>query len=163
MIVKTFYDNGHFDVFDTAALVDTKVFPGNVVTDFSLEFSDIESHKALWLAVYIHECSKEYRGTVNCHGLPVARRRDACSVLIADKEDMKHLQKVLVDDKVFLLREGDEFIDGFRLNAMVERTRSINAAVVETADYLLAAGTPDLGQRLEKNKKYDEEEDEDSF
>ena len=35
MIVKTFYGNGHFDVFDTDHLTDSSLFPGNALTNFS--------------------------------------------------------------------------------------------------------------------------------
>lgn len=150
MIVKTFYDNGHYDVFDTSSLVNTDMFPDNVMTNYSLAFADLEEHGALWLNIYCHEYRPEFSETMNCHGLPVARRRDSCCVLIADSEDLQHLQKVLVDEQVFLLREGDDFIEGFKLNAAVERTRFVNAAVVETAKYLLAAGAASIDECLER-------------
>ncbi|WP_282742566.1 hypothetical protein [Olsenella uli] len=39
MIVKTYYQDGRMDAFDTANLTDASVYRGNVVTNWSLDLS----------------------------------------------------------------------------------------------------------------------------
>lgn len=39
MIVKTYYQDGRTDAFDTANLTDTSMYRGNVVTNWSLDIS----------------------------------------------------------------------------------------------------------------------------
>lgn len=139
MLVKTYYSTGHLDVFDTATLTDSLLFKGSVLTDYALEVSDARGGKALWLDLFYYEAAEAYKGDANPHGLPVARRRDGWSCVIADEEDLKTLLKVSVDGEDVLLRQGDEFVDALRLKAASDAAWRTNPAAVATHDYYLAA------------------------
>lgn len=139
MLVKTYYSTGHFDVFDTATLVDGSVFKGNALTNYALEISDARDGKALWLDCYYYEADKEYQNDLNPHGLPVARRRDGWSFVIADENDLETLLKVSVDGEDVLVRQGDEFVDALRLKVASEVAYSVNPASVSTHDYYQVA------------------------
>ena len=53
MKVKMFYDNGHFDMFDTDSHVE-KVLRRNVVSDYSFDLKEHDGQE-LWLTIYYHE------------------------------------------------------------------------------------------------------------
>ena len=119
MLVKTYYSAGHFDVFDTATLVDGSVFKGNALTNYALEISDARGGKALWLDCYYYEADKEYQ------------------------------LKVSVDGEDVLVRQGDEFIDATRLKIASDVAYSINPASVSTYDYYqVAAQEQDPCERI---------------
>lgn len=139
MLVKTYYSTGHFDVFDTATLTDASLFKGNALTNYALEVSDARGGKALWLDLFYYEAADAYKGDVNPHGLPVARRRDGWSCVLADEEDLKALLKVSVDGEDVLLRQGGEFVDALRLKVASDAAWRANPAAVATHDYYLAA------------------------
>lgn len=149
MLVKTYYSTGHFDVFDTTALVDGSTFKGSALTNYALEISDARSGKALWLDCYYYEADKAYRNDLNPHGLPVARRRDGWSFVIADEDDLETLLKVSVDGEDVLVRQGDEFIDALRLKIASDVAYSVNPASVSTHDYYqVAAQDEDPCERI---------------
>ena len=139
MLVKTYYSTGHFDVFDTATLVDGSIFKGNTLTNYALEISDARGGKALWLDCYYYEADKAYQNDLNPHGVPVARRRDGWSFVIADEADLATLLKVSVDGEDVLVRQDDEFIDALRLKIASDVAYSVNPASVSTHDYYQAA------------------------
>lgn len=139
MLVKTYYSTGHFDVFDTGTLVDGSIFKGNALTNYALEISDAREGKALWLDCYYYESDKAYQNDLNPHGLPVARRRDGWSFVIADEADLETLLKVSVDGEDVLVRQGDEFIDALRLKVASDVAYGVNPATVSTHDYYQVA------------------------
>ena len=142
MLVKTYYSTGHLDVFDTATLTDSSLFKGNVLTDYSLEVSDARGGNALWLDLFYYEAADAYKGDVNPHGLPVARRRDGWSCVLADEEDLKTLLKVSIDGEDVLLRQGDEFVDALRLKVASDVAWRTNPAAVATTLRLTTNATP---------------------
>lgn len=139
MLVKTYYSTGHLDVFDTATLTDSSLFKGNVLTDYALEVADARGGRALWLDLFYYEAADAYKGDTNPHGLPVARRRDGWSCVLADEEDLKTLIKVSVDGEDVLLCQGDEFVDALMLKAASDAAWRTNPAAMATHDYYLAA------------------------
>lgn len=115
MVVKTYYDNGHFDVFDTVSLVDASAFRGSRLANWSLE---IGSEGPLLLNLYWwYPTASEEAGPA---GLPVAFRQDGWSFVIADEGDREHLLKATVDGETILLRAGSGFIDCCRFDHAVE-------------------------------------------
>ena len=56
MIVKAYYSGGRIDVFDTDRLVDGSPQPGNLLTNYTLDLSDVGGN-GLWLRTYYHEAS----------------------------------------------------------------------------------------------------------
>ncbi|MDD7203667.1 MAG: hypothetical protein PUH18_04910 [Coriobacteriaceae bacterium] len=114
MVVKAYYDNGHFDVFDTVGLVDDSAFRGSRLTNWSLE---IGGEGPLLLNLYWYPNASAEAGPA---GLPIAFRQDGWSFVIADEKDCEHLLKVTVDGEAVLLRAGGGFVDCCRFDHAVE-------------------------------------------
>lgn len=119
MIVKAYYAGGRIDVFDTDHLVDGVPQPGNLLTNYTLDLADVDG-KSLWLRSYYYEVAAEYKGDPGPNGLPVARRRDGWSFLIADTEDIQKLDRLAVDGETILVRVAEEFVDVAALTCMYE-------------------------------------------
>lgn len=114
MVVKTYYDNGHFDVFDTVSLADASEFKGSRLANWSLE---IGGEGPLLLNLYWYPNASDEAGPA---GLPIAFRQDGWSFVIADENDREHLLKVTVDGEAVLLRAGSGFVDCCRFDHAVE-------------------------------------------
>lgn len=115
MIVKAYYAGGHIDVFDTDHLVDAVPQPGNLLANYTLDFSDLAGD-CLWLRSYYHEAADTYREEPGPAGLPVARRRDGWSFLIADADDLERLNRLTVDGETVLVRVAGELVDATALS-----------------------------------------------
>jgi hypothetical protein len=145
MIVRTYYSTGLFDIFDTYPLVDSSLFPNNALTNYSFDFSAVGGEKTLWMNLYYYEAIDTYRtGELSPAGLPIARRRDGWSFVLADSDDLPNLERVTVDDKDALVRQGERFVFALQLEAASDRAFAINPQAVATHDYYVAAhkGTP---------------------
>lgn len=59
----------------------------------ALDLSDVNG-ESLWLCSYYYEAAQAYKDEKGPKGLPVARRRDGWSFLLADAEDMQRLNRV---------------------------------------------------------------------
>ena len=110
MIVKAYYAGGRIDVFDTDHLVDGIPQPGNLLTNYTLDLSDLAGD-SLWLRSYYHEAADAYREEPGPAGLPFARRRDGWSFLIADSDDLERLNRLTVDGETVLARVAGELVD----------------------------------------------------
>lgn len=110
MIVKAYYSGGRIDVFDTDRMTDGVPQPGNLLTNYTLDLSDVNG-ESLWLCSYYYETAQAYKDEKGPKDLPVARRRDGWSFLLADAEDMQRLNRVTVDGETILTRVAGEFID----------------------------------------------------
>lgn len=115
MIVKTYYSGGRFCLFDTDHMTEALPMRGNMLTNWALDLDDVNGER-LWLSCYYHEAADAYREPAGPKGLPVARRRDGWSFLIADDEDMKSLNRVTVDGELFLVRVCGQFVDATELS-----------------------------------------------
>lgn len=111
MVLKTYYDNGHFDCFDTAQLVDASQFRGNRLANWSIDF-DPEGDDPILLNLYWYDTASDEAGPA---GLPVAFRRDGWSFVVADASDRQHLLRMAIDDESVLVRLGDGLVDCSRL------------------------------------------------
>ena len=109
MIVKTYYEGGHVDVFDTDRKTENLPQSGNLLTNYSLDIDKVKGGR-LWMSSYYYEANEQYKDTVGPSGLPVARRRDGWSFLLADDEDMKRLVRVTVDGENVLMRVAGELV-----------------------------------------------------
>lgn len=145
MIVKTFYGNGHFDVFDTDHLTDSSLFPGNALTNFSFNLEDLGARR-LWLNLYYYEVADTYREDTGPCGLPVARRRDGWSFLLVDDDDIDGLTKVMADGQVVVFRQGDCLIDGIAYDYASDIACELNPQSVRTHDYLARVLGPENEQ-----------------
>ncbi len=115
MIVKAYYAGGRIDVFDTDHLVDAVPQPGNLLANYTLDLSDLAGD-SLWLRSYYHEAADAYREEPGPAGLPVARRRDRWSFLIADADDLERLNRLTVDGETVLIRMAGELVDAASLS-----------------------------------------------
>ncbi len=110
MIVKAYYSGGRIDVFDTDRMTDGIPQPGNLLTNYTLDLSDVNG-ESLWLCSYYYEAAQAYKDEKGPKGLPVARRRDGWSFLLADVEDMQRLNRVTVDGETVLVQIAGELVD----------------------------------------------------
>lgn len=110
MILKAYYSGGRIDVFDTDHHVDAMPQRGNLLANYTLDLSDVAGD-GLWLRSYYHEAADAYREDPGPTGLPVARRRDGWSFLIADADDLDRLNRLTVDGETVLARVAGELID----------------------------------------------------
>lgn len=110
MIVKAYYSGGRIDVFDTDRMTDGVPQPGNLLTNYTLDLSDVNG-ESLWLCSYYYEAAQAYKDEKGPKDLPVARRRDGWSFLLADAEDMQRLNRVTVDGETVLAQIAGELVD----------------------------------------------------
>lgn len=115
MIVKAYYAGGRIDVFDTDRMTDGIPQPGNLLTNYMLDISDVNG-ESLWLCSYYYEAAQAYKDETGPKGLPVARRRDGWSFLIADAEDMRRLNRVTLDGETVLIQVKGELVDAAALS-----------------------------------------------
>ena len=115
MIVKAYYANGRIDVFDTDCMTDCMPQPGNLLTNYSLDLSDA-GNECLWLRSYYYEAADVYKNETGPVHLPVARRRDGWSFLIADADDLQEIHRITLDGETVLVSVMDELIDTTALN-----------------------------------------------
>lgn len=110
MIVKAYYSGGRIDVFDTDRMTDGIPQPGNLLTNYSLDLADVNG-ESLWLCSYYYEAADAYKNELGPKGLPVARRRDGWSFLVADADDLQRLNRVTLDGETALIQIAGELVD----------------------------------------------------
>lgn len=110
MIVKAYYAGGRIDVFDTDRMTDGIPQPGNLLTNYTLDLADV-GNECLWLRSYYYEAADTYKNEAGPTELPVARRRDGWSFLIADEEDLEKLNRLTIDGETALVKVADELVD----------------------------------------------------
>lgn len=114
MIIKAYYSGGRIDVFDTDRMTDGIPQPGNLLTNYSLDLADVNG-ESLWLCTYYYEAADAYKDELGLKGLPVARRRDGWSFLIADADDLQRLNRVTLDGETVLIQIAGELVDATAL------------------------------------------------
>lgn len=114
MIVKAYYSGGRIDVFDTDRMTDGVPQPGNLLTNYTLDLADVNG-ESLWLCSYYYEVADAYKDEPGPKGLPVARRRDGWSFLIADADDLQRLNRVTLDGETVLIQIAGELVDAASL------------------------------------------------
>ena len=114
MIVKAYYSGGRIDVFDTDRMTDGIPQPGNLLTNYTLDIADVNG-ESLWLCSYYYETAEAYKEEPGPKGLPVARRRDGWSFLIADADDLQRLNRVTLDGETVLIQIAGELVDAAAL------------------------------------------------
>ncbi len=119
MIVKAYYSGGRIDVFDTDRMADGIPQPGNLLTNYTLDLADVNG-ESLWLCSYYYEAAEAYKEEPGPKGLPVARRRDGWSFLIADADDLQKLNRVTLDGETALVQMAGEFVDASALSWAAE-------------------------------------------
>ncbi len=139
MIVKAYYSGGRIDVFDTDRMTDGVPQPGNLLTNYTLDLSDVNG-ESLWLCSYYYEAAQAYKDEKGPKGLPVARRRDGWSFLLADAEDMQRLNRVTVDGETVLAQIAGELVDVSALMWASEVTDVLAPQIVQFQRLLESTG-----------------------
>lgn len=111
MIVKVTYDDQRLDIFDTSTF--TASFPlgkDNMLTNFEVRFDTLEEgNSGLWIAAHNYQADSSYaKGTEDT---PVARRKRGWRFLVADAEELEHVELVVVDGEAIMKRVFGELID----------------------------------------------------
>lgn len=149
MIVKAYYSGGRIDVFDTDRMTDGIPQPGNLLTNYTLDLADVNG-ESLWLCSYYYEGADAYKEELGPKGLPVARRRDGWSFLIADADDLQRLNRVTVDGETVLIQIAGELVDAVAL-AWASEAEALGSQIAQSPRLLEATGmkgVEDLGVPL---------------
>lgn len=108
MIVKVTYDDQRLDVFDTATFTAaTPLGKSNMLTNFEVRF-DILGDAGLWMAAHSYQAEKAEEDDGQ---LPAARRRRGWEFLLADAEELVHVELVVVDGEAIMKRVFGELVD----------------------------------------------------
>lgn len=109
MIVKVTYDDQRLDVFDTATFTSaTPLGKSNMLTNFEVRF-DTLGDGGLWMAAHSYQAEK-----MECDDdgqVPAARRRRGWEFLLADAEELGHVELVVVDGEAIVKRVFGELVD----------------------------------------------------
>lgn len=135
MIVKSYYSGGRMDVFDTDRMTDGIPQSGNLLTNYTLDLSDVNG-ESLWLCSYYYEAAPAYKNEKGPKGLPVARRRDGWSFLIADAEDMQKLNRVTLDGETVLIQIAGELVDTAALAWACDCAEAYAPKAIAALEYL---------------------------
>lgn len=137
MVMKTYYDDGYFDYFDTTQLVDPSPLRGNRLTNWSLDL-DVEDDSPILLSMYWYDSTGD---EPDLAGLPIAYRRDEWSFVVADAEDRKHLLRMTVDGDPALVRAGDDLVDCNRLDYVADFADHVVPRALRAMEFLEAMGS----------------------
>lgn len=143
MIIKVYYSGGRIDVFDTDRMTDGIPQPGNLLTNYSLDLADVNG-ESLWLCSYYYEAAEAYKEEPGPKGLPVARRRDGWSFLIADADDLQRLNRVTIDGETVLIQIAGELVDAVSLAWASEVADVFMPQIVQFPRLLKMAGADSL-------------------
>ena len=137
MIVKAYYP-GRIEAFDTDHFTEALPCRGNLLTNYALDISPALEGGSIWLRAFWHESAESYREIKDGAGLPVARRRDGWSFLIADAQDVAALERLTVDGEVVLARMAGELIDAAALMRVYDEAEDLGPRAVAAHAYLEA-------------------------
>lgn len=138
MIVKAYYPGGLVDVFDTDHFTEALPLRGNLLTNYALDWSGALAGGCIWMRAYWHETADEYRGVVDDAGLPVARRRDGWSFLLADSGDVAMLERLTLDGEIVLERIAGALVDAAVLMRAYDAADDLGPRAVSAHAYLEA-------------------------
>lgn len=147
MIVKAYYSGGRIDVFDTDRMTDGIPQSGNLLTNYTIDLADVGG-ESLWLCSYYYEAADAYKEEPGPKGLPVARRRDGWSFLIADADDLQKLNRVTLDGETVLIQIAGELVDASALSWASEVADVLVPRIAQSPRLLEATGmkgVEDLG------------------
>lgn len=148
MILKAYYAGGRIDVFDTDHLVDGVPQPGNLLTNYTLDLADVNG-ESLWLRSYYYEAAPAYKEEPGPTGLPVARRRDGWSFLIADENDIPKLNRLTVDGETVLVKIAGELVDAAALSWAYDVAEEYVPRAAAAFDFLMRGSFGEDGDSVE--------------
>ena len=112
------YDTGRIDVFDTISFTAPQPFPQtNMLTNFELKLDDL-GEKGLWLAAHYYAAAQPYREAADDGDVPVARRKMGWRFLLAQRDEVEHIQSVEMDGSLILRRAAGVLFDYMRFESI---------------------------------------------
>lgn len=147
MIAKVFYDDGRIDVFDTDHLTDASQMPGCLLANWSLDLQDAREGRYLLLSLYWYSPASAAKAA-GPKGLPIARRRDGFSFVLADRNDLPRVTMVTLDGQVVLMRAAGELVDCARFGYVSRLADSFIAQERSAYRYLAAAEGDDVSEEV---------------
>lgn len=145
MIAKVFYDDGRIDVFDADHLTDAAQIPGCLLANWSLDLQDAREGRYLLLSLYWYAPAGTAKGA-GPKGLPIARRRDDFSFVLADRNDLPHVNMATLDGQVVLMRVAGELVDCTRFGHVSRLADSFVAQERSAYRYLATAAGDDVSE-----------------
>ena len=139
MIIKVTYDDQRLDVFDTTTFTSAAPFgKTNMLTNFEVRFDTI-GEGGLWMAAHSYQAIED--GNENSDETPAAKRKRGWEFLLADSEELDHVELVVVDGEAIMKRVFGELVD---LQAFDEAayecigssSKGLHARIVELFGYL---------------------------
>lgn len=82
---------------------------------YVLDWAGALMGKGVWVRMYWHEAADAYRDVVDGAGLPIARRRDGWSFLVADPGDVDVLDRLTLGGEIVLERMAGRLVDAARM------------------------------------------------
>jgi hypothetical protein len=137
MIIKAYYP-GRVDVFDTDHFTEALPCKGNLLTNYALDVSPALKGQSILLRAFWHESAESYRDVTDDDGLPIARRRDGWSFLLADPIDIADLCRLTVDGELVLERMGKKLVDAAALMRVYDEAEDLGPRAVAAHAYLEA-------------------------
>lgn len=112
------YDTGRIDVFDTISFTAPQPFAQtNMLTNFELKLDDLGA-KGLWLAAHYYAAAQSFRESAADGETPVARRKMGWRFLLAQQDEVAHIQSVEMDGAVVLRRAAGALFDYARFESV---------------------------------------------
>ena len=132
MIVKVTYDDQRLDVFDTATFTSaTPLGKSNMLTNFEVRF-DTLGDGGLWMAAHSYQAEKMES---NDDGqVPAARRRRGWEFLLADAEELGHVELVVVDGEAIMKRVFGE-LEEVAYECIGSSSKGLHARIAELYGY----------------------------
>lgn len=112
MKVRAYYDNGRIDVFDTDSLTAAQPLgPAAALANFELRL-DAVGDAGMWLEA--HHYDVDHRAPGEGGEAPAAPRRRGWRFLLAEREELDHVELVTADGEEVAFRLGGELVDAAR-------------------------------------------------
>ena len=111
---------------------------------YVLDWAGALMGKGVWVRMHWHEAADAYRDVVDGAGLPIARRRDGWSFLVADPGDVDVLDRLTFDGEIVLERMAGRLVDAARMMRTYAAAEDLGPRTVAAHAHLEALmGDPD--------------------
>lgn len=105
---------------------------------YVLDWAGALMGKGVWVRMYWHEAADAYRDVVDGAGLPIARRRDGWSFLVADPGDVDVLDRLTLDGEMVLERMAGRLVDATRIMRTYDAAEDLGPRTVAVHAHLEA-------------------------
>lgn len=103
---------------------------------YVLDWAGALMGKGVWVRMHWHEAADAYRDVVDGAGLPIARRRDGWSFLVADPGDVDVLDRLTFDGEMVLERMAGRLVDAARMMRTYDAAEGLGPRTVAAHAHL---------------------------